>query len=265
VPLKSEIIVQETLERLSVAAAGLFAMRARVCVQQKRRFTVALSGGSTPQGMYKVLAQEPFLSETPWPRVHVWWVDERCVAPNDPWSNYGAAKRQFLDRVPLPPDQIHPMPAEMVPEQGARHYQDALTCHFQLQAEELPAFDLICLGIGTDGHTASLFPGQEGLKEEKRLVMAVTGGDPDVDRLTLTLPVINRARHVVFLVAGKEKAGIVKAVLGPEKPSMPAQRVQPAKGRLTWILDRDAASLIAAQQEEGIRLTEKLHPVNESE
>jgi 6-phosphogluconolactonase len=247
VPLKSEIIVQETLERLSVAAAGLLAMRARACVQQKGRFTVALSGGSTPQGMYKVLAQEPFLSEAPWPRVHVWWVDERCVAPNNPWSNYGAAKRHLLDRVPVPPDQIHPMPAEMGPEQGARHYQDAMMRHFGLEAGEFPAFDLILLGMGTDGHTASLFPEQEGLKEEKRLVMAVTGGDPDVDRLTLTLPVINQARHVVFLVAGKEKAGVVKAVLGPEKTSIPAQGVQPEKGRLTWILDRDAASLISAQ------------------
>ena len=119
--------------------------------------------------------------------------------------------------------------------------------HFGLKAGEFPAFDLILLGIGTDGHTASLFPGQEGLEEEKRLVIAVTGGDPDVDRLTLTLPVINRARHVVFLVAGKEKAGIVRTVLGPEKTLMPAQRVQPAKGRLTWILDQDAASLISAQ------------------
>jgi len=252
VPLKSEIIVQESFERLSAAAAGLFAMRAKACVQQKRRFTVALSGGSTPQGMYKVLAQEPLLSETPWPGVHVWWVDERCVAPNNPWSNYGAAKRHLLDRVALRPDQVHPMPAEMVPDQGARHYQDALTRHFQLKAGEFPAFDLICLGIGTDGHTASLFPGQAGAKEEKRLVLAVKGGDPDVDRLTLTLPVINRARHVVFLVAGKDKAEIVKAVLGPEKTSMPAQQVHPAKGRLTWILDRDAASLISAQKGEGL-------------
>ena len=250
-PLKSEIIVQENLERLSAAAAGLFAMRAKACVQQKSRFTVALSGGSTPQGMYKILAQEPFLTETPWPGVHVWWVDERCVAPDNPWSNYGAAKRSFLDRVALPPDQIHPMPAEMVPEQGARNYQDAMKRYFELKAGEFPVFDLILLGIGTDGHTASLFPGQAGLEEEKRLVMAVKGGDPDVDRLTLTFPVLNRARHVAFLVSGKEKAEIVRAALGPEKASMPAQRVRPAKGRLTWILDRDAASLIWAEHKEG--------------
>lgn len=245
-PLKSEIIIQETLERLSAAAAGLFAMRARACVQQKSRFRVAFSGGSTPRGMYRALAEEPFLSETPWPRIHVWWVDERCVPPDNLWSNYGAAKRSFLDRVALPPGQIHPMPAEMVPEQGARSYEDELVRHFELKAGEFPAFDLIFLGIGKDGHTASLFPGQEGLKEEERLVMAVKGGDPNVDRLTLTLPVLNRARQVAFLVSGKEKAEIVRAALGPKEVSIPAQRVQPAKGRLTWILDRDAASLISA-------------------
>ncbi|MEJ2725440.1 MAG: 6-phosphogluconolactonase [Deltaproteobacteria bacterium] len=244
-PFKSEIIIEETLERLSAAAAGLFAMRGRECIQKKSRFTVALSGGSTPKGMYRVLAGEPFLSETPWPGIHVWWVDERCVAPDNLWSNYGEAKRNFLDRVALLPGHIHPMPAEMVPEQGARSYEDELTRYFELNAGEFPVFDLIFLGIGRDGHTASLFPGQEGLKEKKRLVIAVKGGDPNVDRLTLTLPVLNRARQVVFLVSGKEKAEIVKAVLGPEKVSLPAQRVRPAKGRLTWILDQDAASLIS--------------------
>jgi 6-phosphogluconolactonase len=106
-------------------------------------------------------------------------------------------------------------------------------------------FDLIFLGLGKDGHTASLFPGQDGLKQENRLVTAVRGGDPDVDRLTLTLPVLNRARQVAFLVSGKEKAEMVRAVLGAEEASIPAQRVRPATGRLTWILDRDAASLIS--------------------
>jgi 6-phosphogluconolactonase len=238
-------MVQETLERLSAAAAGLFSMRARACIRQKGGFTVALSGGSTPQGMYKVLAQEPFLSETPWPSVHVWWVDERCVAPDHPWSNYGAAKKHLLDRVALPSDHVHPMPAERVPEQGARVYEEALVRHFRLKPGAFPVFDLIFLGMGADGHIASLFPGQEGLKEEEKRVLAVKGGDPEVDRLTLTLPVLNQARHVVFMVAGRGKADRVKAVLMPEKISVPAQRVRPATGRLTWILDRDAASLIS--------------------
>lgn len=246
-PLKSEIIIQETLERLSAAAAGFFAMRARACAQQKSRFTVALSGGSTPRRMYTRLAEEPFLSETPWPKVHVWWVDERCVTPDNLWSNYGSAKKDFLDRVALPTDQIHPMPGEMVPELGARRYEEALMRHFELKPGEFPAFDLIFLGLGTDGHTASLFPGHEKRKQEKRLVVAVRGGEPNVDRLTLTLPVLNRARHVVFLVSGREKAEIVRAALGPEKISIPAQSVIPTKGRLTWILDRQAASLISAQ------------------
>jgi 6-phosphogluconolactonase len=246
VPLKSEIIVQESLERLSAAAAGLFAMRAKECVQQKRRFSVALSGGSTPRGMHRALSEEPFLSELPWPLIHVWWADERCVAGDDPSSNYGAAKRDFLDRVPLPPGQIHPMPAEMVPKDGARHYEDELVRHFQLKRGQIPIFDLIFLGIGKDGHTASLFPGQHALNEQRRLVLSVKGGEPDVARLTLTLPVINRARQIVFLVSGKEKAEIVKAVLDSKDLQRPAQRIQPVKGRLTWILDRDAASLISA-------------------
>jgi 6-phosphogluconolactonase len=195
--------------------------------------------------MYRTLAQEPFLSKTPWAGIHVWWVDERCVAPDNPWSNYGEAKRNFLDRVGLPPDQIHPMPSERAPDQGARSYEDELVRHFGLRAGAFPVFDLIFLGLGKDGHTASLFPGQDGLKQENRLVTAVRGGDPDVDRLTLTLPVLNRARQVAFLVSGKEKAEIVRAVLGAEEASIPAQRVRPATGRLTWILDRDAASLIS--------------------
>lgn len=245
-PLKSEIIIQDNLERLSAAAAGLFAMRAKECVQQKNRFSVALSGGSTPRGMHRVLAQELFISELPWPRMHVWWADERCVAPDDPTSNYGAAKRDFLDRVPLPSGQIHPMPGEMVPKDGARHYGDELVRHFQLRQGQFPIFDLIILGIGKDGHTASLFPKHDALNEQRRMVLSVKGGEPDVHRLTLTLPVLNRARQIVFLVSGKGKAEVVKAVLESKDTDCPAQRIQPGKGRLTWILDRDAASLISA-------------------
>jgi 6-phosphogluconolactonase len=236
------VSVLESSGDLARHGADFFVKTAKNSVQRKGMFFVALSGGSTPRAMHRLLTQEPRRSNIPWDQTHVFWVDERCVPASDPASNFGAATRDFVDQAPIPPNQVHPMPGEMEPEAGALKYQDDLVHSFQLGEGMLPVFDLIFLGIGTDGHTASLFPGHRALKEGKRMVLAVKGGNPDVNRLTLTLPVINNAREIVFLASGKEKAPVVKAVLNETDETLPALRVKPHKGRLSWLMDKDAAS-----------------------
>jgi 6-phosphogluconolactonase len=235
------IIVEESREALSERGARLFEKGAIEAVVKEGHFSVALSGGSTPREMHKRLASR---SSIPWQEVHIFWGDERCVPAGDPSSNYGAAWVDFLGKVPLPAERIHPMPAYMTPEQGALSYERELEHIFNLKQGHLPFFDLVFLGLGKDGHTASLFPGQESLEERERFVVAVKGGDPDVYRLTLTFPVLNRAGEVIFMVSGKEKAGVVKAVIEAEDERFPASRVRPASGMLTWLLDREAASLL---------------------
>jgi 6-phosphogluconolactonase len=239
------ILILDSLEKVGVEGANLFADRAKASVNTRGKFFVALSGGSTPRPMHRLLIQEPYRSEIPWGQVHVFWVDERCVPPSDPASNFGTAKRDFIRQAPIPAGQVHPMPGEMAPELGAVKYQEDLVSSFQLREGEFPVFDIIFLGVGADGHTASLFLGQEALDETERMVVAVKGGEPDVSRLTMTFPVINNARDIVFLVSGKEKAGVVRAVIENVDQSLPAHKVRPVSGVLTWLLNRDAASLLS--------------------
>ena len=211
-------------------------------VAKKDYFSLVISGGSTPRPLHRLLIKEPFISRIPWRIIHLFWVDDRCVPIDDPASNYGTAKKDFLDDVPVLNHQIHPMPVNAQPESGADIYQKELEAFFESKGEIDPIFDLIVLGIGKDGHTASLFPSQPALEETAKWVVAVKGGNPNVHRLTLTLPVLNAARHIIFLVSGKEKAQIVKEILNKENPALPAQRIQPTKGDLTWLMDEDAAS-----------------------
>lgn len=236
---RRRIIVEENLEALSERGARLFEQGAIESCMKSGRFAVALSGGSTPRKMHKKLA---LFSSIPWHGIHIFWGDERCVPADDPSSNYGAAWEDFIGKLILRPEQIHRMPAQFNPQQGASMAEKALEQFFSLKQGQLPVFDLIFLGLGKDGHTASLFPGDQALNQQERLVVAVKGGDPDVYRLTLTLPVINRAREVIFMVSGLEKGGAVKAVIEAGDQAFPASRVRPASGGLTWLLDRDAAS-----------------------
>ncbi len=229
---------------MALKGANLFTDRARACVNTRGNFFVALSGGSTPRRMHRLLIQESYRSEIPWGQMHVFWVDERCVRSNDPASNFGAAETDFIHQAPIPAGQVHPMPGEMAPELGALKYQEDLVSSFQLREGEFPVFDVIFLGVGADGHTASLFPRQNALNETEKMVVAVKGGDPDVSRLTMTLPVINNAMEIVFLVSGKEKAGVVKSIIESGDQGLPAHKVWPVNGVLTWLLDRDAASLL---------------------
>lgn len=235
------IIVEANEESLSARGARLFEQKAIEAVKKQGHFFVALAGGTTPRGMHKKLADR---SSIPWKDVHIFWGDERCVPVEDPSSNFGGAWEDFLGKVPLPAEQIHAMPAHLPSGQGALSYEREINRVVGLKEGHLPRFSLVFLGLGRDGHTASLFPAQPSLKEGERCVVAVKGGDPDVDRLTLTLPAINRAKEVVFLVSGKAKAEVVKAVIEDEGAAFPASRIRPARGMLTWLLDREAASLL---------------------
>ncbi len=238
------IIIRDTPLQAAAAAADLFARTARECVFDKGFFTVAVSGGSTPRPMHRMLTKEPYRGEVPWNKTDIFWVDERWVPENDPESNYGAAKQDLLDKVDIPREQIHPMFGGGSPGEKGLKYQEKIIDFFQSKEREYPIFDLIFLGIGLDGHTASLFPGQETLWENDRIIIAVKGGNPCVDRITMTFPVLNSAAHIVFLVSGNGKAAVVNNILRGRKVGLPASKIQPKNGILTWILDKEAASML---------------------
>jgi 6-phosphogluconolactonase len=243
---KPQIIITKNSSEFARKGADIFLRCAKEEIQKKGYFTAAISGGATPATMYKLLAGDKYHYEMPWTYTHIFWVDERCVPVSDPASNYGRALEGFIHVVPIPPIQIHNMPVNLPPEQGALNYEQKLINFFQLKPGEAPAIDLIFLGVGADGHIASLFPGSEAVEEKNRLILAVKGGDPDVDRLTMTLPVINNAGKIIFMVAGKSKALIVRDIILRRGRELPVQKVEPAGGKLVWLLDRNAASLLAA-------------------
>jgi 6-phosphogluconolactonase len=238
---KTEVIIKDNPAQLAQAGAELFTRVAVASVNERDLFSVAVSGGSTPRLMHRLLAEEPHCSRTPWDKTSLFWVDERCVPVTDEGSNYGAAKIDLLKKVPLPAAQVYPMPVEMPPDEGAVEYQRVIEKYFQLEKGKCPVFDLIFLGIGADGHTASLFPGQGSLQERKRLVIAVKGGTPNVPRLTMTYPTLNQARQIVILVSGNGKAGVLKTLFEDSQARLPAGRIKPSNGRLTWLIDQDAA------------------------
>jgi 6-phosphogluconolactonase len=240
----AEIIVLDDADRVAHKGAALLAASAMQCLLRRDHFSLAISGGTTPRLMHRGFAGEPYRSLIPWHRIHLFWVDERCVPPGDPASNYGAARADLLDRVPIPDHHVHPMPFSMEPGEGALCYEREMRRVLESEKGDNLSLDMVFLGLGRDGHVASLYPGDRSLEERERLVTAVRGGDPDLPRLTLTLPLINRSREIVFLVTGKEKAPVVRAVLEGKGENLPARRVQPLNGTLTWLLDRKAASML---------------------
>ena len=223
-------------EELARGAAEYFVARSAEAVAKKGFFTVALSGGSTPKALYQLLA-ESFHDQVPWSRTHFFWSDERHVPPDHPDSNYRMTYEAMMSRVPVPEDNVHRVHGENPDAaEAANEYEQIL----------LP-LDLILLGLGTDGHTASIFPGSEVLQETKRIVAAPWVDKLNTYRITMTLPLLNSGTSVLFVVSGAEKAGIVKEVLeGPKQ--YPAQFVQPTRGQLLWMLDKDAASYLAADK-----------------
>ncbi|MFZ5918870.1 MAG: 6-phosphogluconolactonase [Chloroflexota bacterium] len=238
---KVEVLVYPDVDALARAAAVRVAAVASGAVRARGRFCVALAGGSTPRALYTLLASETFAPRLDWARVHVFWGDERCVPPDDAGSNYRLAWETLLEHVPLPVGNIHRVRGEWPCHKAAAAYSAEMQAFFDAL---FPCFDLVLLGLGEDGHTASLFPGSVALDETVRSVVAVTAnyaGRP-AQRVTLTLPAINAARQVLFLVAGMAKAAIVQAVLEKANGPLPAQRVRPVSGELAWLLDAAAAN-----------------------
>jgi 6-phosphogluconolactonase len=227
------------------ATADLFAKSAAEAVKARGHARIAISGGSTPKAVFALLATEPYLSEVPWAQVQLFWVDERCVGPEDKDSNYGMTKAALLDKVlALPDANVHRMEGELDPELGASRYEAEIRNTFKLEGAETPTFDLILLGMGDDGHTASLFPHTAGLDEMARIVIANHVPQKETWRLTLTWPVITQGREVAFLIEGAAKAEILHAVMqGKYDPEMyPSQLIRPANGRLMLMLDTASAS-----------------------
>ena len=240
----AELHLLPTPEETARAAAEYIATLAEERVLTRGRFTVALSGGSTPRRLYETLASSPYAERLPWDRWVVFWGDERCVPSDHEDSNYLMAKRALLDRVPVLEENVHRMRGEAPPQEAAEEYQQVLRLVF---GESTPSIDLVLLGIGEDGHTASLFPGTDALQEERRLVVANWIPALEAHRLTFTLPLLNAAGEVAFLVTDESKAEVLLQVLRPAPGAAipPAALIRPASGKLHWFLSKAAASQLA--------------------
>jgi 6-phosphogluconolactonase len=239
------IAIYPDIHALSLQAAQYTVRIARESVADRGRFTIALAGGTTTGELYGLLGSEPFRSQIDWQLVHIFWGDERCVPPESPDSNFYQAQEALLNKIAIPESHIHRMPADQLDRDSA---SQAYTVEMQhaFRTNVIPDFDLIHLGMGPEGHTASLFPHQASLHEKQRLVMPVSVPKPPPDRLTFTPPLLNAARNVLFLVTGNEKAVALQAVLeGEYQPEeYPAQIVRPTNGEVTWMLDKAVAQKI---------------------
>ena len=240
---------------MAMAAARLFAARVEHAVATRGVARIALSGGSTPQATFKLLADPSgaFLNTIPWDKLHLYWVDERCVPPTDPESNYGVAKELLLSKVPIPEGNVYRMEGELPPDEAASRYESVLRNSMKLEGAESPAFDLVVLGMGPDGHTASLFPHTEAINEMGRLVVENHVPQKDTWRITLTWPVINQASEVAFEMDGAGKAEMLaKVFLGPRDPDeYPSQLIRPTTGKLLLLLDEAAATKLPAASDAG--------------
>jgi 6-phosphogluconolactonase len=233
-------------EAVAQAAAQLFMEAASKAASARGVARIAISGGITPKRMFSLLADpaQPFHAQIPWAKLMLYWVDERCVSPTDADSNYRMTRETLLDHVPLPPENIFRMEGELDPEEAANRYETFLRNSMRLEGAELPTFDLILLGMGDDGHTASLFPHTAAIDELGRLVVANHVPQKDTWRITLTWPVINQGREVAFLIEGGAKVDVLAEVLlGPHDPErLPSQLIRPANGKLSFLLDQAAAA-----------------------
>jgi len=238
-PLTPAVVRRKDADDLARGAADAVAALIIAAAQKQARFTLALSGGSTPQKLYQCLARD-WRDKIPWERVHFFWGDERFVPPDHPDSNYRMVRESLLQKIPVPSANIHPVPAQCeTAREAAAEYEREL--RFFFGPGDFPAFDVSLMGLGEDGHTASLFPGSPALNEKSRwAVDAKPGMDPRHDRVTLTVPVFSRARRTLFLVAGAGKARVLKQVLQGPLNRHPAQLIQPAPGTLEWWVDADA-------------------------
>jgi 6-phosphogluconolactonase len=242
--VQRNVLVFNTPEEVALAAVQRFVEYANQATAEHGVFSVALAGGKTPKEVYEVLASDPHKSLIEWSEVHLFFGDERCVPPDHPESNYAMVHRALISKIDIPPANVHRMAGELNPEASAVAYERELRTFFGEVAA--PRFDLILLGMGDDGHTASLFPNSEALTENSKTVVA-TKAPSGQDRISLTLPAINSAACVLFLVTGSGKAQRLAEVLSnlPETNKLPAQLIAPVNGTLEWLIDGAAASLIS--------------------
>ena len=241
-----EIEILAHLDALSRRAAEIICGRITATLAARDYFTWVLCGGATPRKLYSLMATDAALrTQVPWEKIHFFWGDDRHVPPDHPQSNFRMADELMLSRVPVLPQQIHRIRTED-PDAGraAEDYEQELRAFFRLEPGQRPVFDCVQLGLGSDGHTASLFPGTTAISEKKRLVIASRIEKLQAHRITLTAPVINNAAAVLFMVSGPEKAAILQHVLeGRRRPDpLPAQMIRPEDGVLLWLVDRNAAS-----------------------
>jgi 6-phosphogluconolactonase len=239
----SKIQIFDTPGLVFKAAADLILELCEKSIAKNGAFTIALSGGNTPKKLYELLAQAPYVKKINWKNTYVFWSDERCVPASDEENNSHMASIALLNNIPIPAENIFPVPVNFEPSKAAARYEQMIKTFFK--AKE-PRFDLILLGLGEDGHTASLFPANDILDEKKALVKQVYLKEKNMYRVSFTVPFINNAKQVLFLVTGKEKSAIVKKLfLKPVKQKQfPAQLIKPLKGDLQWFIDQQAAASI---------------------
>jgi 6-phosphogluconolactonase len=241
--MKVEILPD--LETLSRKAAEIFLGLSEEYIARKGRFAVAVSGGCTPIRLYSLLGSEDYRERIDWRYVHFFWADERFVPHDHTESNYRVLKENLLGRIPIPSENVHAVGTdESSISTSVRTYENEIKQFFKLSENKLPEFDLILLGMGEDGHTASLFTGTEVLKEKDRLVASVRDHEHNYPRITLTLPVINKAENIAFLISGKNKASVVKKVIQDKDACLPASLVEQEKGNLFFLLDKDAGMFL---------------------
>jgi 6-phosphogluconolactonase len=256
-PTKTQVEyrIYDGADALSRAAAEYFLEVAQNAVKANGVARIAISGGNTPKRTFELLANpaEKFFKAMPWAQIELYWVDERTVPPDSKDSNYRMTREALLSKVPLKPERIFRIEGELEPEQAAARYESAIRNHLRLEGAQGPRFDLLQLGIGPDGHTASLFPHTEAIHELIRIAVANHVPQLNTWRVTLTSPVINEARDVFFLIAGKDKAQPLHDVLlGKFDPeTLPSQLIRPRNGRLLMLLDKDAAALLPAPNANG--------------
>jgi 6-phosphogluconolactonase len=239
---RENIQIHDDAKAAARAGAEEFRSLARAAAAAGRNFAVALTGGDSPRELYRLLGTDEFAGEIPWERVHLFWGDDRCVPPDHPRSNFGMAAELFVDRVPIPRPNVHRMPAELGPHEGARLYEEELRSFF---SGGLPHFDLVHLGVGDDGHIASLFPFEHGnLMERERWVLPALERELGERRVTLSLATINAAANVRMLLPdGEQKEMVRRLLVGPLDPfRLPAQLVRPDGGVQWWTLTRDSAA-----------------------
>ena len=247
-----QVLVFDNISALENFTLGKWMAVASEAVARRGMFTAALSGGSTPEGLYRKLAlrADPLL----WPRTHIFMVDERLVPHESADSNFRMMDETLFRNAPIPRENIHPVPADGPPELCAQRYESGLAEFFGHQKGGMPVFDLVLLGLGEDGHTASLFPGSDALREKERFTAAVPD-EKKHDRVTLTYPVLNSARNVFFLVAGEKKASVLERVVEKRDPALPASAIDPENGTLLFLADSGAAGRLPVNS--FIRRTEK--------